>query len=68
MLNAETAASREHRVYRALWAKSYNADFVSKSALLGAFVPLMYYNVQVAQSVTISNEDKKYDFCVAQLT
>ena len=35
VLNAETASSGERRIYRALWAKSNNADFVSKSALLG---------------------------------
>ena len=47
--------------------KKRNVSFVSKLTSLGAFVPAVYYNVQVAQSVTISNEDKKYDFCVAVL-
>ena len=43
-------------------SKKRNVSFVSKLTSLGAFVPAVYYNVQVAQSVTISNEDKKYDF------
>ena len=33
----------------------------------GAFVPEVYYNIQVAQSVTISNEDMKCDIITAWL-
>ena len=48
--NAETASSGEHRVFRALWAKSNNADFVSKSVLLGARARLKYYNDGIAEN------------------
>ena len=48
--------------------KKLDANFVSKLASKGAFVPAVCYNVQVAQTVTISNEDKKYDFYVALFT
>ena len=47
------------------WRKKEDANIVSILTSKGAFVPDVYYNVQVAQSVTISNEDKKYDFYVA---
>jgi len=48
--NAETAASVEHRVFRLFQPKSNNADFVSKSALLGARARLIYYNGGIVEN------------------
>ena len=46
-------------------AKLGTSCIVVNKMSTGAFVPEVYYNVQVAQTVTISNEDKKYDFYVS---